>query len=183
MKLPARRLMGRTIIADPPTPKEQVHRLRAQLARAAIDAELRNDVDSILRRIEGSKAAVDALWPPAVGRKRADNHNDIALHYLVLKELMGRGKSIRARQRVAREWGGLEAKTVADIFSSLKVNAEYWLNYWLESAFRENGFAERSGITIEGTFHAYPDWTREAVLKVLDFELTEKARRRTNSGK
>jgi hypothetical protein len=180
MKLPARTLMGRIVFASPPDHRDQLRRMRIRLEKASIDPELRSDIDNTLRRLMDSPKAIAAMWPAPVGRKPDETHEDIGLHYLVLKEFLGRGKSIRARQRVAKIWD-VQVGTVAEIFSKQQHNAKYWLNYWIESAERENQLIEKSGITIAGKFHPYADWTRPTILEALDRDLTAKAKK--NSGK
>lgn len=180
-KLPRRGLMGRTIIVPPHTPEQNLEWMRSRLAECQIDKNLRSDIDNILRRVLESPRAREALWPERKGRKRAPNQSDIALHYLVLKDIYGPGKSVRARQAVAKAWG-VKQKTVADTFTDHKSSATYWLKYWTDSAERENAHSGKAGITRNGVFHAYPDWTPESIREALAEDLSDRAKRH-RSGK
>lgn len=180
--LPPRGLMGRTVFARRSTRKQELAWLRSRLAKCEIDPQLRYEIEDVIRRVQECPKAQDAIWPEPKGRKRSAYHDDIALHYLVLKEIKGRGKSVYARKRVEKVWG-VKAATVAEIWTEKRHSAAYWLTCWIGGAERENASQHKSGITRNGVFYAYPDWTRETILATLDRELEEKAKRVRSSGK
>lgn len=137
----------RTVAVQTPSTATVLEQIRANIAagRSLTDDELRR-VESVLFRILKDKKLIAALDSQGKGRKSGSLAFEIALHYLVRKEQLG--KAAAAAADVAITWQTTE-KTVKDAFTDYGRDAQYQLKMEAEKFVHRDAETTREKILSE----------------------------------
>lgn len=115
----------RTVIVSAPTEAERLDRLLAVLrSEKQLTLDERRTLESFLYRLRHNEKAMRAISSAGRGRSRGSNAPEIALDYLIHKELLG--KASAALNDVANAWNVSEL-TVKDAYTDWKSSARYRL--------------------------------------------------------
>lgn len=138
---------------------------------ATLTDDQRRKAAAYLRRLSNAPAAHHA---PGRGRPRSDDAPDIALDYLVCREL--HGKAAAARTAVARAWRVSEA-TVKDAYTDWRTGAAYRLKELIEHEVGEL----RVGVRQPDGSYVEHFWTRRDLLEAVHADLQDRRAARNRS--
>jgi len=156
----------RMVSMGPPSSVEQLERVMRSIRSSSLPEGDRSEAIRFLGLLRDTPNLLAKLERPE--RKNQSASNDIALGYVIQKELLGRGQSLQARRIVGRAWGVSEG-SVADSLTRLNKTAEGRLRFLTDQfvgKVRKNDEL----------------WTREAVLRaafddLIDIHVDRRARR------